>query len=587
MKKIAIVLAVALLLAAACYLLSRASSPDIHEFGGVSGPQATTSFAEPVATQVHDYERGGPNRLAVLVTDPEADWMGLVRGFKSHGIPATFTTQPDHALRHQVIIAYPSISGRLVPQQAIRALADHVRQGGTLLTMDLAGGGLEELFGIERQLTSRDRTTVRWAGTGDQQDLLTPFSSDRAEVKIGSLAPVATSAQVVATYEDGSPAAVCRRVGGKACILGVDLGSMAQRAMNGRSESYSPDFVNTYGPGLDVAFRWIRHLYVEGEDQPYLIGTAPAGRRGSLVLTHDIDATQSVANSEAYAQAIAKRGLSATFFVQTKYVRDWNDDIFFDDASLPALKRVAQQMELGSHTVAHSRAFKSFTFGTGDEQYPAYRPFVESRTAATGGSVLGELRVSKYLLEKLVGGKVRSFRPGHLSYPEKLPEALAATGYRYSSNLTANSTQTHLPFQLSYGRSGRGLVEVWEFPVTIEDEKAPRLGDRLEAAVDVIEKIAAHGGVAVILIHPDVQGHKLQFEERLIDRMKDQLWIGSLGTFGDWWSARDKLEVDYDGATLQVSAPSRVDAIEVRFPKRQQQSLVLNGIIGRRQITVR
>ncbi len=107
--------------------------------------------------------------------------------------------------------------------------------------------------------------------------------------------------------------------------------------------------------------------------------------------------------------------------------------------------------------------------------------------------MLGELRVSKYLLEKVVGAEVRSFRPGHLSYPEKLPEALAATGYRYSSNLTANSTQTHLPFQLSHGRSGRGLVEVWEFPVTIEDEKAPRLGDRLEAAVNVIEKIAAHG----------------------------------------------------------------------------------------------
>ena len=493
MRKIAIVLAAAVLLAAAWYLFSRASSPDIHEFANVSGPQETSSLREPLAMRVYEYERGGPNRLAVLVTDPESDWMGLVRGFRSHGIPATFTAQPERALRHQVIIAYPSISGRLVPQEGIRALADHVRQGGTLLTMDLAGGGLEELFGIERQLPSRVRTVVRWAGTGEQQDLLSPFSSDRAEVKIGSLAPVTTSAEVLARYDDGSPAAGCRRVGGRACILSVDLGSMAQRAMNGRSESYSPDFVNTSGPGLDVAFRWIRDLYVEGEDDPYLIGTAPAGRRGSLILTHDIDATQSVANSEDYARVIAKRGLSATFFVQTKYVRDWNDDIFFNDASVPVLKRVARQMELGSHTVAHSRAFKSFPLGTGAERYPAYRPFVESRTTATGGSVLGELRVSKYLLEKVVGAEVRSFRPGHLSYPEKLPEALAATGYRYSSNLTANSTQTHLPFQLSHGRSGRGLVEVWEFPVTIEDEKAPRLGDRLEAAVNVIEKIAAHG----------------------------------------------------------------------------------------------
>jgi hypothetical protein len=50
---------------------------------------------------------------------------------------------------------------------------------------------------------------------------------------------------------------------------------------------------------------------------------------------------------------------------------------------------------------------------------------------------------------------------------------------------------------------------VWEFPVTIEDEMRPQLGDRLEAVIGVIDRIAQHGGVAVILIHPDVTGHKL------------------------------------------------------------------------------
>ncbi len=91
----------------------------------------------------------------------------------------------------------------------------------------------------------------------------------------------------------------------------------------------------------------------------------------------------------------------------------------------------------------------------------------------------------------------------------------------------------------------------------------------------------------MLLVYPDVKGHKLRFEEQLIDRMKDKLWIGSLNAFGTWWSARDRLEIDYDGAILLVSAPTRVDEIEVRFPKRQKQSVVLNGINGRRQITVR
>lgn len=375
-------------------------------------------------------------------------------------------------------------------------------------------------------------------------------------------------------------------MGGKACILGVDLGSIAQRAMNGRSEAFSPNFVNSYQPGMDVLFRWIRDLYVEGEDQPYLIGTAPAGREGSIILTHDVDFSRSVANSLAYADAIRKRGLSATFLIQTKYVRDWNDDIFFNDANLPTLKRLARTMEIGSHSVSHARGFKAFEVGSGEEYYPKYQPFVENQTKARNGSLFGELRVSKYLIEHLVGEKVRSFRPGHLSYPQALPEVLAATGYRYASATTANSAQTHLPFQLSYTRSGRGLVPEWEFPVTIEDEKTPRLGGRLAAAVGVIDKIGLHGGVAVILIHPDVTGHKLQFEERLIDRMKDRMWIGSLGAFGDWWSARDRADIDFDGVALRVSAPARLQAVEVKFPKGKRTSVTLNGIIGQRQIVL-
>ena len=56
----------------------------------------------------------------------------------------------------------------------------------------------------------------------------------------------------------------------------------------------------------------------------------------------------------------------------------------------------------------------------------------------------------------------------------------------------------------------------------------------------------------MILIHPDVTGHKLRFEERLIDRMKSRMWIGSLGAFGDWWSARDRAEIDFDGTALRI-----------------------------------
>ena len=122
--------------------------------------------------------------------------------------------------------------------------------------------------------------------------------------------------------------------------------------------------------------------------------------------------------------------------------------------------------------------------------------------------------------------------------------------------------------------------------MTIEDEKSPRLGDHFDAAVGVIDRIARHGGVAVILIHPDVTGHKLQFEKRLMERMKGRLWIGSLGAFGDWWSARDAAEIDFDGVALHVNAPAKLEAVEVTFPK-ANHTTALSGVVGRRRVSIR
>ena len=66
------------------------------------------------------------------------------------------------------------------------------------------------------------------------------------------------------------------------------------------------------------------------------------------------------------------------------------------------------------------------------------------------GTILGELRVSRFLIEQLVPGvHVASFRPGYLSDPYALPQALVATDYRIQLVRDGKWTRsTHLPFQL-------------------------------------------------------------------------------------------------------------------------------------------
>jgi peptidoglycan/xylan/chitin deacetylase (PgdA/CDA1 family) len=265
-------------------------------------------------------------------------------------------------------------------------------------------------------------------------------------------------------------------------------------------------------------------------------------------------------------------------------MKDFNDTAFFDDASVPAIRRLVQDgMDVGSHTVAHSDAFGAMPLGSGKERYPAYRPFVVTEQTVRGASILGELRVSKFLLEELAGAKVQAFRPGRLSYPFSLPQAMAGTGYAYSSSISANIVLTHLPFQLTDGRADGALQPVWEFPVTIEDEAPPRLGDRLEEADRLVEQIARHQGVVTVLIHPNITDHKLRFEAALADRWRGRAWMGSVSDFGAWWRARDALETDValeNGRwVLRATASEPVNAVAVRLPKagRSQVRLDLAG----------
>lgn len=554
-----------------------------YVFSDLAGPAEATSVAPAVAAQVADFDRGSPHRMAVLVTDPESDWLGLLRGFRALGVPVRFTRDPAAALQHRVVLVYPIVSGKVLSGPELRALAGHVHAGGTLLAFDLAGGGLGELFGVDGYAPSQSRELLTWARAGGvpEEDTIRV----NRESKLWTLGYAAAGAQVLASFDDGSTAVACRESAGMACVMGLDLGRLAQLGMDGRAEPINRHFVNAYEPTLDVLLRWVRDLYVAREPVPWLLSTVPGDREVSLLVTHDVDYGGSVANTLEYAQALAERGATGTFFIQTKYRRDFNDEVFFDDTVVPVLEGLKQAgMEVASHSVSHSVVFKAFPMGSGDERYPDYRPTVQSRGEADGATVLGELRVSRFLLETLAGTDIPSFRPGHLSYPFALPEALRATGFRYSSSLTANGALTHLPYQLTHSRAGRALVPVHEFPVTIEDELPPPLGQRFEQAQAVIEKIARHQGLVVFLNHPNVTGDKLDFEKRLVEAWKTRAWIGRLDAFGAWWQARDALEVDIrqqDGAwTLTASGPQPIEDLVVHLPKSRVGKLTLTVTPG-------
>ncbi len=544
----------------------------VYYFAGVRGPATPSVITARAPALISDFAGGSPHRLAVLVTDPHSDWLGLARGLKAHGIPFALTTDVAEAVRHRVVYVYPMVSGRVLNPAALAVLDAHVAGGGALLAYDIEGGGLQARFGVEPVPSADHSDWMDFAGHPAMEDGQgVRFSRKGTEAEFDALAYRVAGGTVLARFADGQPALTCGPAPGMACVLGLDLGRLTARAQNGRAEAAARQYVNGYEPSLDRLYQWLARFYVEHEPMPWLIDTTPAGTQLSILLTHDIDYTSAVSSARYYAQQLRESGAPGTFFMQTKYVKDYNDDVFFTVRTLPDVRQLGQHgMELASHTVSHANAFKIYATGSGRELYPDYLPYVTSPRKAFNGSILGELRVSKFLLDRLAGGHVISFRSGYLSNPYALPQALAATGYAFDSSITANASLTHLPYRLTTSREDRSLEPVWEFPVTIEDENGD-LSQRLDTSYQVISRVAADHGLVVVQIHPDVRSAKLAFEKRVIADWRGRAWFATLAQFGAWWRARDRAEIDVDGSPgawhLTVRAPEALDRLRVLLPK--------------------
>jgi len=552
---------------------------DFFHFAGVSGPHHETVVSPPVPTPWTKYGDGSTSRLAILLTDPESSWLGLAHGLKSIGVPFRITRDTDEALRHRVVLVYPMISGKVLSPEALVKLAEFPRSGGTLIGVQVLGGGLNEVFGFREAVASRNRYDVHLIGS---DPLLAEFTEPQErhwrlgirEKGIGVMGTYGYTESIapLARFEDGTAAITQKLYGqGRAYAIGLDLGFLLLKGYNNRGDELVRTFNNQFDSTLDVWLRLLRSIYRAAQPGAVTLGTVPFGKSLSVILTHDVDFTKSIKNAVDYAEYERSQGIMGTYFIQVKYIRDYNDDVFFNDEGVRYLKRLAELgMELGSHTIAHSKVFDQFPLGTGREVYPTYRPFVQDRFTASNGTILGELRVSKFLIDHFSGQSIVSFRPGELSNPYSLPQALNATGFLFSSTATANNSLTHLPYQLNYDRLTSTEVDVFEFPVTIEDEELPKLGDRLSQALEVARHISRYGGLCVILIHPNILDHKLAFEKRIVESLRPYGWFGSIGEFGRWWAARNQVGLEVvpaDGRLrVELIIPQRLAGLTLEIP---------------------
>ena len=528
-------------------------------FPNLEGPaEKTVVPTAPPRTAVDVYAREHPFGVGLLVRDPSSSWLGLAHGFKSLGIPFRVVTDLEAALEHDVVLVYPSLTGANTPPGMLEQLQAHVEQGGTVVGFSVVGGGTRALFGYGQSHEHPHRQHLSLQSMPLTAPLLS--AGGASMVMLGSpLVPDSglpgvhyrqTDEPALALFDDGS-AAITRKTHargdgepGRAYAFGVDLGHYILRAHNGRFPNLSETYVNAFQPQVDTLLRLLKAIYREGDPAAVTLSPTPHGREFTALVTHDVDFTHSMNNIPHYAAVAQQHQVPATYFIQTKYVTDYNDRAFFDESRIPALVGLREQgMELASHTVAHSNELQRMPVGSGTERYPEYRPFVVDFDTVRDGTILGELRVSRFLLEETGRADIRAFRPGHLSLPPKLPQLLEASGYQYSSSITANEALTHLPYRMMYDRAYDAQVPVYEFPVTIEDEVGV-LGERFEEAVALSEQVAHYQGLVNLLIHTDELGHKLDFLDRYLEHFRDRAWFDTVSGYGDWWRARESIQID-------------------------------------------
>jgi Polysaccharide deacetylase len=554
----------------------------IYRFEGVTGPSMPAVIAAEVKTPWSDYDQGEPSRLAILLTDPDSAWLGLAHGLKAIGVPFRITRDYQQALKHKAILVYPNISGATLKPNELQALAQFARERGALIGSHVLGGGMNALFGFDQAISAKHSrvkfdTTAPLAMefTESKETTIAIGNADATDTLVGTYHYSQPQNPPIAVFEDGSAAITQKHFEhGHAYALGVDLGFLLLKGYNNREEGIARSYVNDFEPTLDVLLRLIKNIYLEANPNAITLWTVPFGKSLSVVISHDIDYNESLKNAVTYAEFEHQQGIPSTHFIQTKYIKDWNDEIFFNEQGVQYLKQLQSLgVEIASHSVSHSGVLSKIAPGTGHEQYPTYQPFVKTKTQTNNATVLGELRVSKFLLDQFAPtNTVVSFRPGYLQNPFSLAQSLQATGYRYSSSVTANSSLTHLPFRLNFNRGFINETLVYEFPVTIEDERISNPALWLKTSTELAQKISRYGGSFVALIHTNVVGEKLAFEKQLVAAIKPYSWFGSMRTFGDWWTARDVVEVDVTESaalgtqTLTLKIPKPVTGLTVQLP---------------------
>ena len=234
--------------------------------------------------------------------------------------------------------------------------------------------------------------------------------------------------------------------------------------------------------------------------------------------------------------------MRTTYVVQTRYLADARGRKLVG----PALSRLVHAVRSASAEIAAGGvaggALAAAPRGDGSEIYPTYAAAFASPTEVDGETLSGELRVSRYVLAALGGGRVAAFRGVSGETPRGFAAVAEETGIGVDATLPVEAAGGAFPFwQAQADGRERRLLRV---PVTVDDVPGEGSAATLAAAYVGLRRNWRSGAPTVVELTPDRHGCAAAVERALLADTPANVWRGTLDELAAFWQQRAGLALD-------------------------------------------
>ncbi|MFT5822574.1 MAG: hypothetical protein ACI8ZM_003830 [Crocinitomix sp.] len=507
------------------------------------------------------------------------------------GIPYDVINSLESAFDYPVIITATTIREEAFSLPQVELISDWVTNGGVLITSGIRDENFNDLCGINAINSTNLVHEITW-DTATYPEYFDQLD-DELEVTISiGRAPDPTfttryytldSGVSLGEYGDGTCALARNEYGlGHVYTFGPDLRDVIYRPQINRDIQAQRSFTNGFEPSLDVfgfIVRNIIRLHIASTIYKY---PAIQNSSSTLLITHDVDSQTAFDSAFYFSDYELSKEFVASYNITTKYFENELSSAFYNPASIATINHLLiNGHQIASHSVGHFPDFSDgdlFPYGETGNTMESYSP-THIGGVSMDGTVLGELEVSKNLLTADFGTEIKSWRSGHLAFPDSLIQGLELLGYTYNSTYSSNDVLTAFPYyafmEQRFSTSESSIIEI---PVVITDvfniiDGPMTEENNLEKAdqwLDITNRYNANNACINLLIHPN-RGYKLESLIHLIDNMPSSIKVLSLEEFGEFW--RDRNNLDYN--SYIADAVLHVDFLN---PVTIDQSFVIDNI---------